>query len=144
MIDTAAAQINPVTTSTGMLTRTALTSAFKEIEKQDLVVTKILMNAAQFADIRAWGQNEFDPVTQHEVLQTGLFGHLWTADLLISKKCPIGSVYILADPEFVGVMPIRQDIQVIPADKPQELRLGWVIYEEIGLAVFDNDGCPAW
>ncbi len=55
LIDTAAAQINPVTTSTGMLTRTALTSAFKEIEKQDLVVTKILMNAAQFADIRAWG-----------------------------------------------------------------------------------------
>ena len=84
------------------------------------------MNAQAFADIRVWGHNEFDPVTQHEVLQTGLFGHIWTADILISKKCPLNVVYVLADPEFVGVMPIRQDIQVIPADEPQKLRCGWV------------------
>lgn len=106
---------NAVTVSSGGLTRAALTQAFKEVEKHDLVVTKIVMNAQAFADIRAWGQNEFDPVTQHEVLQTGLFGHIWTADILISKKVPLNTVYVLADPEFVGVMPIRQDIQVIPA-----------------------------
>jgi hypothetical protein len=138
LIDAAASAVNPVTTSPSYLTRDALTVAFKEVEKHDLVVTKIVMNAAQFADIRSWGQNEFDPVTQHEVLHTGLFGHLWTADILISKKVPIGTVYVLADPEFVGVMPVRQDIQVIPADKPEELRLGWVIYEEIGLAVVNS------
>lgn len=139
LIDAAAQTVNPVTTSAGgKLTREALTEAFKEVEKHDLVVTKIVMNATSFADIRAWGQNEFDPVTQHEVLQTGLFGHIWTADILISKKVPQNTVYVLADPEFVGVMPIRQDIQVIPADKPEELRLGWVIYEEIGLAVVNG------
>lgn len=136
LIDNAASSgVNAVTVSPGKLTRESLTQAFKEVEKHDLVVTKIVMNAQAFADIRAWGQNEFDPVTQHEVLQTGLFGHIWTADILISKKVPANTVYVLADPEFVGVMPIRQDIQVIPADKPEELRLGWVIYEEIGLGV---------
>lgn len=139
LIDAAAADVNPVTLeATGKLTREALTQAFKEVEKHDLVVTKIVMNAQAFADIRSWGQAEFDPVTQHEVLQTGLFGHLWTADILISKKVPLNTVYVLADPEFVGVMPIRQDIQVIPADKPEDLRLGWVIYEEIGLAVVNG------
>lgn len=138
LIEAAAVAVNPVTMSTGSLTREALTNAFKEVEKHDLVVTKIVMNAQAFADIRAWGRNEFDPVTQHEVLQTGLFGHIWTADILISKKVPLNTVYCLADPEFVGVMPIRQDIQVIPADKPEELRLGWVIYEEIGLAVVNS------
>lgn len=138
LIDTASQYVNPVTISNGGLTRKALTEAFKEVEKHDLVVTKIVMNATSFADIRAWGQAEFDPVTQHEVLQTGLFGHLWTADILISKKVPQNTVYVLADPEFVGVMPIRQDIQVIPADKPEQLRLGWVIYEEIGLAVVNS------
>ena len=61
------------------------------------------MNAQSFADIRTWGRDEFDPVTQHEVLQTGLFGHIWTADILISKKVPLDTVYVLADPEFVGV-----------------------------------------
>lgn len=117
LLESAATAVNPVTISSGGLQRSALTKAFQEVEKHDLVVTKIVMNATAFADIRAWGQNEFDPVTQHEVLQTGLFGHIWTADILISKKVPMNTVYVLADPEFVGVMPIRQDIQVIPADK---------------------------
>lgn len=139
LVDKAATSgINAITVSGGGLTRESLTQAFKEVEKHDLVVTKIVMNAQAFADIRTWGQNEFDPVTQHEVLQTGLFGHIWTADILISKKVPNNTVYVLADPEFVGVMPIRQDIQVIPADKPEELRLGWVIYEEIGLGIVNS------
>jgi len=139
LVDQAASTgVNAVTISTTGLTRESLTQAFKEVEKHDLVVTKIVMNAQAFADIRSWGQQEFDPVTQHEVLQTGLFGHLWTADILISKKVPLNTVFVLADPEFVGVMPIRQDIQVIPADKPEELRLGWVIYEEIGLGIVNS------
>jgi hypothetical protein len=48
---------------------------------------------------------------------------------------PRGTVYCLAEPEFVGVMPIRQDVNVIPADKPSKLRLGWVCYEEIGVGI---------
>lgn len=63
LIDNAASSgVNAVTVSQGKLTREALTQAFKEVEKHDLVVTKIVMNAQAFADIRAWGQNEFDPV----------------------------------------------------------------------------------
>ena len=98
------------------------------------------MNAQAFADIRGWDNRDFDPVSQYEVLQTGVFGHIWTADILISKKVPLNTVYVLADPEFVGVMPIRQDIQVIPADEPQKLCLGWVIYEEIGAAILNAMG----
>ena len=105
------------------------------------IVTKVVMNAQSFADIRAWDNRDFDPVSQYEVLQTGLFGHLWTADLIISKKVPLNTVYVLADPEFVGVMPIRQDIQVIPADVPASLRLGWIVWEEVGVAVVNSMSC---
>ena len=135
LIEAASNAVNPVTTVTGGLSRDAIASAFREVEKHDLAVTKIVMNAQAFADIRKWGQNEFDPVTQHEVLQTGTFGRLWSAEILLSKKVPLNTVYVLADPEFVGVMPIRQDIQVIPADDTRRLRVGWVVYEEIGMSV---------
>ena len=135
LIEAASNSVNPVTTVTGGLSRDAIASAFREVEKHDLAVTKIVMNAQAFADIRKWGQNEFDPVTQHEVLQTGTFGRLWSAEILLSKKVPLNTVYVLADPEFVGVMPIRQDIQVIPADDTRRLRVGWVVYEEIGMSV---------
>ena len=44
------------------------------------------------------------------------------------------------DPEFVGVMPVRQDIEVLPADEPKRLSLGWVVSEIIGLAIVNPRG----
>jgi hypothetical protein len=35
-------------------------------------------------------------------------------------------------------MPIRQDITVLPADDPKRLRLGWVVYEELGFALIQD------
>ncbi len=37
------------------------------------------------------------------------------------------------------VIPDRQDITVLPADNPKELRLGWVIYESVGWAECDGE-----
>jgi len=134
-IDVASTIINPVVSSAGYMSRASLTAAFRELEKHDLIVSRILMNPLQFADIRAWTNSDFDPVTQREVLHTGLFGHIWTADILVSRRATPGEVLIMADPEFLGVMPIRQDIQVLPADDPANLMIGFVVYEEIGVAV---------
>lgn len=53
---------------------------------------------------------------------------------------PRGTVFGCADPEFVGVMPVRQDIEVIPADEPKQLKLGWVISEEIGIGIVNPRG----
>lgn len=104
-----------------------------------LVPAKFVMNYSEYTDIlRFSGQTDFDPVTQREVLQTGLVGHLWTTDILVSKMIPRGTVYLLAEPEFLGVMPLRQDVNVIPADKPSRLRLGWVVYEELGVGIVNT------
>ena len=43
-----------------------------------------------------------------------------------------------ASPDTVGAFPIRQDITVLPADDPKKLRLGWVIFEEIGVVVMND------
>jgi len=70
-----------------------------------------------------------------------LFGHIWTADIHVSSRMPTTTVFVLAPPEYVGAMPIRQDITVIPADEPRVLRLGWVVYEEIGFVVINPYSC---
>lgn len=120
-----------------------------QIDRWDLVTTKFMMNIIEFNDILNWGAGggqaagtggEVDMVTQREILQTGLFAHLWGADIIVSKIIPAGSCFGVADPEFVGVMPIRQDIEVLPADEPKQLKLGWVVNEIIGLAVVNPRG----
>lgn len=123
----------------------------QQIDRWDLVTTKYFMNINEFTDILKWGSGggqgvgggDFDPVTMREVLQTGLYAHIWGTDIMVSKIVPPGTIYGAADPEFVGVMPIRQDIEVLPADEPKQLKLGWVVSEIIGLAIVNPRGCAA-
>lgn len=120
----------------------------RQIDRWDLVTTKFFMNITQFTDILGWAfkassasqYGGFDPVTVREVLQTGLYGHIWGADVIVSKIVPDGTVFGVAEPEFVGVMPIRQDIEVLPADEPKQLKLGWVVNEIIGVGIVNPRG----
>lgn len=131
----------------GMLKRD-LVEIKVQIDRWDLVTTKFFMNINEFTDILNWasggGQGptggEVDPVTQREILQTGLYAHVWGADIMVSKIVPAGTIYGCADPEFVGVMPIRQDIEVLPADEPKQLKLGWVVSEIIGIGIVNPRG----
>ncbi len=128
----------------------------KQIDRWDLVTTKYFLNIAQFTDILGWGYNAgngagspnnqyggFDPVTTREVLQTGLYGHIWGADIIVSKIVPEGTIYGIAEPEFVGVFPVRQDIEVLPADEPRQLKLGWVVSEIVGVGIVNARGVAA-
>jgi len=119
-----------------------------QVDRWDLVTSKFLMNIIEFNDILNWasgggqgtGGGEIDPVTQREILQTGLRATIWGADIIVSKIVPPGTVFATADPEFVGVMPIRQDIEVLPADEPKSLKLGWVVNEIIGIGIVNPRG----
>ena len=135
-----AANNHLITTASGRLTLDLINAAFAKIEKHRLTVSKIVLNSLRFADIRGWGKDFFDFVTQREVLLTGVFGRLWTSDILISNLVPDSSVLVLAPADFVGVMPVRQEVTVIPADKPSRLRLGWVVYTEQGIAIANPKG----
>jgi hypothetical protein len=151
-LDAAASVENVLTdiADAGLLKRD-LVEIKQQIDRWDLVTTKFFMNINEFTDILKWGSGggqgvgggDFDPVTMREVLQTGLYAHIWGTDIMVSKIVPPGTVYGSADPEFVGVMPVRQDIEVLPADEPKQLKLGWVVSEIIGLAIVNPRGCAA-
>jgi len=137
-IGAAVPAVNSIVSTGGALSLNALNQAFATIEQHDLTVGKIVLHALRYADIRNFGKTVYDEATQKEVLTTGLFGHLFTADIHVSSKCPTDTVYLLAPAEYVGAFPIRQDITVLPADETKKLRIGWVIYEEIGLVIIND------
>jgi hypothetical protein len=151
-LDAAASVENVLTdiADAGLLKRD-LVEIKQQIDRWDLVTTKYFMNINEFTDILKWGAGggqgvgggDFDPVTMREVLQTGLYAHIWGTDIMVSKIVPPGTIYGAADPEFVGVMPIRQDIEVLPADEPKQLKLGWVVSEIIGIAIVNPRGVAA-
>jgi len=144
MIAAAAGGATP--TNTTMLSKAGLVELKRSVDRWDLVTSKYFMNINEFTDMLNWeaaggaGASQVDPVTQREILQTGLYGHIFGADIVVSKVVPARSVFAVADPEFVGVMPVRQDIEVLPADEPKQLKLGWVVSEIIGIGIVNPRG----
>lgn len=130
----------------GGMTKRDLVEIMTQVEQWDLVCTKFFMHIKEFNDIRLWNSNggtaagEIDPVTQREILQTGLYGRLFGADIIVSKIVTPGTVFACSDGEFVGVMPVLQDIETLPADEPKRLSLGWVVSEIIGFAIVNPRG----
>lgn len=142
--ENAAVDLSPATA--GSLDKNGLLNLKRQIDRWDLVTSKYFLNINEFTDILAWesagaqGASQVDPVTQRELLQTGLYGHIFGADIVVSKVVPSGRGFACADPEFVGVMPVRQDIEVLPADEPKQLKLGWVVNEIIGIGIVNPRG----
>ncbi|MCH2670582.1 MAG: hypothetical protein MK009_12150 [Gammaproteobacteria bacterium] len=141
--ENAAVDIDP--SGSGGLEKNGMLNLKRQIDRWDLVTSKYFLNINEFTDILAWessGSNagQVDPVTQRELLQTGLYGHIFGADIVVSKVVPSGRAFACADPEFVGVMPVRQDIEVLPADEPKQLKLGWVVNEIIGIGIVNPRG----
>ena len=138
-----AVDLDPVTG--GSLNKNGLVNLKRQIDRWDLVTSKYFMNINEFTDILTWESagntnSQVDPVTQRELLQTGLYGHVFGADIIVSKVVPVNRAFACADPEFVGVMPVRQDIEVLPADEPKQLKLGWVVNEIIGIGIVNPRG----
>lgn len=131
---------------TSELSKSGIISLKRQVDRWDSALRTYFLNINEFTDMLNWesagaaGASQVDPVTQREILQTGLYGHIFGADIVVSKIVPPKQVFGLADPEFVGVMPILQDIEVIPADEPKQLKIGWVVNENIGIAVVNPRG----
>lgn len=144
----AAAQINPntglpfnaVTAVAGSLDRDSLADAFAEVEKHDLRVARLFMNARDYSDIRKFGRDQLDPVTQKSLLNTGLMAQIWGADIIVSRVVPIGTVFVCTEEKFLAVMPQRIDVTVLPADDPDNRLIGWSIFEQIGIGVWNPRG----
>lgn len=117
----------------GNLTPGNLTDAFKEIEKYDLHVANIFMNAHDFADVRKWDRDVLDPITQGELLRTGYLANVWGAKIMVSRIVPQGTIYVCADPEFLGRIPVRTELTVLSADDPVGRKIGFSIFENIGV-----------
>jgi hypothetical protein len=136
-------------TTTDELSKGGMLSLKRQIDRWDLVTAKYFMNINQFTDMLNWesagaaGASQVDPVTHREILQTGLYGHIFGADIIVSKVVPVKKVFACAEPDFVGVMPVRQDIEVLPADEPKQLKLGWVVSEIIGIGIVNPRGCAS-
>jgi hypothetical protein len=112
---------------------------FAKIETHGLRVDKIFLNAYQFPVIRKAGRDYVDFETQRELLRTGYLGAVYGASIYMSPQCPANSIYFITEPEYFGVIPVRIDLTVIPADDPANRAFGWSIFQNTGIGIHNAD-----
>lgn len=137
---TATTSANAEITSYSDVSRESLSAGFAEVEDNDTPVANVVLRATQYRDIRTWDGTDFDPVTRRELIKTGYMGDLWNAAIRISKIQTEGRLFVLSDPEFLGVLAVRIDLDQMESPNPELLQYGWVFYEYISQAVLTDVG----
>lgn len=127
------AQVNAV----APLIPSNLIDAFARIETHDLRVARVFMNALDFADLRKWGRDVLDLESQATLLKSGMLATLWGAQVIVSRKVARGYVYVCAEPEFFGRIPVRTELTVLSADDPKARRIGFSIFENLGIGCYN-------
>jgi hypothetical protein len=117
-----------------------LADAFSLIERHDLQVSRVYMNAVDYSDLRKFGRDILDPETQQVLLRTGLMGTLWGAQIVTSRLIPPGVVYVCCAPEMFGRIPVRIELTVLSADDPVNRTIGFSIFENLGIGAFNPRG----
>jgi len=138
--DTLAGQTNPDVAVVAPISPSALADAFAEVERHDLRVGRIYMNATDYADIRKFGRDILDIQSQGNLLNTGLQSILWGAKIITSRIVPAGFVYICCEPDTFGRMPVRTELTVISADDPKARTIGFSVFENLGIGAYNPRG----
>ncbi len=117
-----------------------LADAFAEIERHDLRVARVYMNATDYADVRKFGRDVLDIESQATLWRTGMMATGWNAQFIVSRLVPAGVVYITCEPEHFGRIPVRTELTVISADNPEERTIGFSMFENLGIGAYNPRG----
>jgi hypothetical protein len=124
---------NPDIPAIAPLTPANLADAFASIERNDLRVARVFCNALDYSDIRKWGRDVLDIESQATLLKTGLMATVWGAQIIVSRRVPAGVIYVCAEPEFFGRIPVRTELSVLSADDPKNRTIGFSCFENLGI-----------
>ena len=138
--DSLPGQINPDIPVVAPISGAALADSFSLIERFDLRVARVFMNARDYADLRKFGRDILDIESQATLLKTGLMATLWGAQIIVSRLVPVGVVYVVCEPEMFGRIPVRTELTVLSADDPKARTIGFSIFENLGIGAYNPKG----
>ena len=124
---------NTVVTSAAGTTRATLADLLATLEQHNAPTVTLLMNPAQYRDIRCWNRNDIDPVTMYELRKTGYVGDLWGANIRTSFLVPAGKIFAITEPQLFGVISVRVDLQQWDSPDQTKLHYGWIFFEYIAV-----------
>ena len=138
--DSLAAQLNPDIPVVAPISSAVLADAYSLIERHDLRVARVYLNARDYSDFRKFGRDLLDIESQATLLKTGIMATLWGAQVVTYRLVPVGTVYVCCEPEMFGRIPVRTELTVLSADDPKNRTIGFSVFENLGIGAFNPRG----
>jgi len=119
------------------LTADVISDAIGAIEEHGIRAARIFMNGRDYADLRKFDRDALSPETQESMFRTGVLGKIYGCQVIKSRVVPAGTLYVCGEREFYGRMPVRTELSVITADRPEERKVGFSIFEQLGILAYN-------
>jgi len=139
---------------TSSLNKSVLETMQLEVERHRLIADKFIMNRAELGDFKKnINSMDYDPITSRDILLTGVFANIWGVNVFVSAgvdenglqnvSVPPGIVFCVTEGRYIGAMPIRISLTMLPADQFMfgKFSYGYLFGEMIGQAVLNPRAC---
>jgi hypothetical protein len=129
-----------VTIASGGLTPQALYAAVTMTDLREIESSRILVNPADYRDFYLFDQNQTGwamkdrTVAGEKITQFGEF------QIQRSVIVPQGKIFLLPDPQFLGVFPIQYSLDVEEDNRVESFWRGWVFDEMVSMAILNPRG----
>jgi len=115
-------------------------NAVAMIEMNQLEARRLLAHPADIRDLYTWDINVTGFRFKDEVFAGGKITTFGEFQISRSVIVPQGEVFLTAEPEFVGVMPVMYSLDVEENHQVEQFYKGWVMDELIGMLVLNARG----
>jgi hypothetical protein len=115
-------------------------NAVSQVEINQLEARRIIAHPADIRDLYNWDINVTGFRFKDEVFAGGKITSFGEFQIQRSVIVPQGELFLLAEPEFVGVMPVMYSLDVEENHLVQQFYKGWVMDELIGMLVLNARG----
>jgi hypothetical protein len=139
---------NSLINVTSTVSKSVLETLQYEVERHRLLVDKFIMNRAELGDLKKnINAIDYDPITSRDLLLTGIFGSIWGVNIFVTAgvdeqglenvSVPEGMIFAVTEGRYLGAMPIRVELTVLPADMFvfNQPAYGWLFLEQISQVV---------
>lgn len=115
-------------------------SAVTMVEINQLEARRVLAHPADIRDLYTWDLNVTGFKFKDEVFAGGKITSFGEFQIQRSIIVPQGEVFLTAEPEFIGVMPVMYSLDVEENHLVEQFYKGWVMDELIGMLVLNPRG----
>lgn len=118
----------------------SISEAISNIEIHgDIKATSIVMNPYNFGMFRRMPRDFYslDQETSSQLINIGYMGRIFNTDIFTSRLVGKDEIFVTAEPEFFGRFIVAQDITVLNADEPKNRSIGFSIFEQLGIMIYN-------